>query len=56
MLRRQAYKYELMPNGLHQRTLRRFSGACRFAFNKALALQQENRATGGKFIRYESMA
>ncbi|WP_326941647.1 RNA-guided endonuclease InsQ/TnpB family protein [Actimicrobium sp. GrIS 1.19] len=56
MIRRQAFKYELMPNGLHQRTLRRFGGACRFVFNKALALQQDNRAAGGKFIRYESMA
>ncbi|MEC5217241.1 putative transposase [Actimicrobium sp. GrIS 1.19] len=56
MIRRQAFKYELMPNGLHQRTLRRFGGACRFVFNKALALQQDNRAAGGKFIRYESVA
>ena len=36
-----AFKYELMPNGEQQRNMRRFAGACRFVFNKALALQKE---------------
>jgi putative transposase len=45
-----------MPDGEQQRDMRRFAGACRFAFNKALTLQQENYKLGGKFIRYESMA
>jgi putative transposase len=31
----QAYKFELMPNGDQQRDMRRFSGACRFVFDKA---------------------
>ena len=40
MQRLQAYKFELMPNGLQQRQMRRFAGACRFAFNRALAQQK----------------
>jgi putative transposase len=45
-----AFKYELMPNGEQARKMRRFAGACRFVFNKALALQNENYRNGGKFI------
>ena len=56
MLRRQAFKYELMPNGEQQRAMRRFAGSCRFVFNKALALQQANHQTGEKFIGYVAMA
>jgi putative transposase len=54
--RLQAYKYELMPNGEQERAMRRFAGACRFVYNKALALQKENRAAGKKFIGYVAMA
>src|SRR5258706_2741719 len=56
MERLQAYQYELRPNGAQQRDLRRFAGACRFVFNKALALQQANHAAGEKFIGYVAMA
>ena len=56
MQRLQAFKYELMPDGDQQRQMRRFSGSCRFVFNKALALQKENHAAGGKFIGYVAMA
>ena len=56
MLRRQAFKYELMPNGGQQRDMRRFAGSSRFVFNKALALQQANHQTGEKFISYVAMA
>jgi len=56
MQRLQAYKYELMPNGEQQRDMRRFSGACRFVFNKALALQKANTQAGEKFIGYVAMA
>ena len=56
MERLQAFKYELMPNGEQQRQMRRFAGACRFVFNKALALQQANHEAGGKFISYVAMA
>ncbi|CAM3550195.1 transposase [Polaromonas hydrogenivorans] len=56
MQRLQAFKYELMPNGGQQRTMRRFAGACRFAFNKALALQKANHAAGSKFMNYVALA
>ncbi|MGF6602076.1 transposase [Paraburkholderia sp. GAS448] len=56
MLRLQAFKYELMPTGEQQRQMRRFAGACRFVFNKALAMQKENYEAGGKFIGYVPMA
>jgi len=41
MIRLQAFKFELMPNGEQMRNMRRFSGSCRFVYNKALALQKE---------------
>ena len=44
MKRFQAYKFELMPHGQQQRNMRRFAGACRFVFNKALAWQKEQYA------------
>ena len=56
MQRLQAFKYELMPDGQQQRQMARFAGACRFVFNKALALQQANHQAGGKFIGYVTMA
>lgn len=36
--------------------MRRFAGACRFVYNKALAMQKENFEAGGKFIGYTAMA
>ena len=39
MQRLQAYQFELMPDGRQASLMRRFAGACRFVFNKALALQ-----------------
>ncbi|MBP0623438.1 RNA-guided endonuclease InsQ/TnpB family protein [Cupriavidus consociatus] len=56
MQRLQAFKYELVPTGEQQHDMRRFAGACRFVFNKALALQKENYEAGGKFIGYVAMA
>ena len=56
MQRLQVFKYELMPTGDQQRDMRRFSGSCRFAFNKGLALQKENHEAGNKFIGYVAMA
>ncbi|NHZ67366.1 helix-turn-helix domain-containing protein, partial [Massilia genomosp. 1] len=46
MQRRQAYQYELMPDGEQERNMRRFAGACRFVCNKALAMQKENHEAG----------
>ena len=40
MIIRQAYKFELMPNGEQQRNMRQFAGACRFVYNQALAWQK----------------
>ncbi|SVO45350.1 Gifsy-1 prophage GlpA [Klebsiella pneumoniae] len=36
--------------------MRRFAGACRFVFNRALALQNENHEAGNKYISYTKMA
>ena len=38
MERLQAFKFELRPNGEQAQQMRRFAGACRFVYNKALAL------------------
>jgi putative transposase len=56
MKRLQAYRYELMPNGEQVRDMRRFSGSCRFVYNKALALQKKSHEAGDKFIGYVAMA
>ncbi|HHU93722.1 MAG TPA: helix-turn-helix domain-containing protein, partial [Alcaligenaceae bacterium] len=44
MKRLQAYQYELKPNGAQRRDMRRFAGACRFVFNRALAWQKDRYA------------
>ncbi|OIQ69011.1 helix-turn-helix domain protein [mine drainage metagenome] len=46
MQRLQAFKYELGPNGEQQRQMRRFAGARRFVYNRALALQKERHEQG----------
>ena len=51
----QSFQYELRPNGQQVRQLRCFAGACRFVFNKALALQQERRAAGEKKLTYAQL-
>ena len=55
MQRRQAYKYELMPNGGQQRDIRRFAGSCRFVFNKALALQKARYEQGEQKLGYAGL-
>ena len=45
-----------MPDGEQERDMRRFAGSCRFVYNKALAMQQENHEAGNKFIGYVAMA
>jgi len=52
MKRLQAFKYELMPNGEAVRNMRRYAGARRFVYNKALALQIERREQGLKKLSY----
>jgi putative transposase len=56
MIRLQAFKYELMPDGEQARAMRRFAGSCRFVYNKALAMQKDNYAAGNKFLGYVTMA
>ncbi|HVB79442.1 MAG TPA: transposase, partial [Candidatus Binataceae bacterium] len=55
MQRLQAFKYELMPTGEQQRQIRRFAGACRFVFNKALALHKERYGQGDKKLGYAGL-
>jgi putative transposase len=55
MKRLQAFKYELSPNGQQEREMRRFAGACRFVFNKALALQKERYEQGLKKLGYAGL-
>lgn len=55
MERIQAFKFELRPTGRQTQEMRRFAGACRFVYNKALALQRQNYAAGGKYISYPAM-
>ncbi len=55
MQRLQAFKFELMPNGAQARQMRRFVGACRFVFNKALALQKERHERGDKKLGYAGL-
>ncbi|WP_439235473.1 RNA-guided endonuclease InsQ/TnpB family protein [Klebsiella pneumoniae] len=56
MKRLQAFKFQLRPNGQQERDMRRFAGACRFVFNRTLALQNENHEAGNKFVSYTKMA
>ena len=55
MKRLQAFKFQLRPDGQQEREMRRFAGACRFVFNRALALQNENHEAGNKYISYTKM-
>ena len=56
MIKRQAFKFELKPNGKQLRICRRTAGCCRYVFNKALLVQKENYEAGNKFIGYVQMA
>ncbi|HEP0066169.1 TPA: transposase [Escherichia coli] len=56
MKRLQAFKFQLRPGGQQECEMRRFAGACRFVFNRALALQNENHEAGNKYIPYGKMA
>lgn len=44
----QAFKYELMPSGHQHRQMHRFAGACRYVFNRTLALQKALHEEGDK--------
>jgi putative transposase len=55
MQRLQAFKFELLPNGEQERTMRRFAGACRFVYNEALALQKARYECGEKNLGYAGL-
>jgi putative transposase len=55
MQRLQAFKYELRPDGQQERQMSRFSGSCRFVFNKALALQKARYEQGEKKLGYAGL-
>ncbi|MGP4258669.1 helix-turn-helix domain-containing protein, partial [Escherichia coli] len=42
MKRLQAFKFQLRPGGQQECEMRRFAGACRFVFNRALAGNDSN--------------
>ena len=48
MQRLQAYKFRLRPDGEQVRLMHRFSGSCRYVYNRALALQKERHDQGEK--------
>jgi putative transposase len=56
MQRRQAFKYELMPNGEQRRQMRRFAGSCRYVFNEALGFQKTRFAQGEKSLALPAYA
>ena len=54
--RLQADRFELMPNGEQQRKMRQFAGSARYVFNRALAIQnQERESTGRKRSGYAAL-
>jgi putative transposase len=55
MKRLQAFRFELRPSGAQQRSMRRFAGACRFVYNKALELQCSRFAAGEKHLSYAGL-
>jgi putative transposase len=55
MLRLQAYKFQIEPNGEQLRDLRRFAGSCRFVYNKALATQKALHERGEKKLGYAGL-
>lgn len=53
---KQAYKFQLRPKKGQESAMRRFSGCCRFLWNRALALEKENYETKGKRLGYYKLA
>ena len=55
MQRFQAFKFELIPKGEQALDMRRFAGARRFVFNKALDSQQKTYATEKKQLSFAQL-
>ncbi|PZZ40854.1 hypothetical protein DIV28_32005, partial [Escherichia coli] len=52
MKRLQAFKFQLRPGGQQECEMRRFAGACRFVFNRALARQNDKKRGQNDAFRY----
>ena len=50
-----AFRFQLRPTPGTAHTLRRFAGACRWVWNRAIGEQQRLRAAGEKFSGYAAM-
>ena len=48
-------RFELWPHGEQLRSMRRFARACRFVYNKALALQRESFAAREKHLSHAGL-
>ena len=53
MLVQRAFKYRLQPTPEQAALMRRYAGATRFVYNRALALQEERHADGQKQLSYK---
>jgi len=53
MERRQAFQFELLPNGEQQRQMSRSAGCARYVYNKALALKKERYEKKEKLTRFQ---
>ena len=56
MKRLQAYRFALRPDPDQERFLRQCAGACRFVYNRALALEIDRHAAGEKHLGYVGTA
>jgi putative transposase len=53
---KQAYKYQLRPKKEQENIMKKFSGCCRFLWNRALALEKESYETEEKRLGYYKLA
>ena len=56
MIKKQAFKFRLEPNKSQSSDFFMFAGSCRFVYNKALALLNDNYHSGKKFMGYNQLA
>jgi putative transposase len=52
----QSFKFELRPTDQQKQQMRFYAGACRFVYNKALALQKERYEQGEKKLSYVQLS
>lgn len=56
MIKRQAFKFELRPDGAHLRSFAKYAGCRRFVFNQGLALQNARYAAKEKHLGYSEIS